>query len=131
MANLFVALGIQIPPMRQTCILSPLEDATKQDEENFHKIKSKLHQFGQGERMSFDEMLENILNSMSEETYMRAVRSSLSSPKIFLKRSTEEIRINSYMRSMIHAWGANHDLQFVLDPYACAVFHMSAKHKKE
>ena len=75
--------------------------------------------------MSFDEMLENSLNGMSKENYTRTVRSSLSSPKIFLKRSTEEIRINCYMRSMIHAWGANHDLQFVLDPYACAVYIVS------
>ena len=122
--------GHPIPPMRQTCILTPLEDITATDEENFLKIKSKLQEFGQGENMTFDRFLENVLR-MNEENYIRAVRSSITSPKVFLKRSTEEIRINSYMQSMIHAWGANHDLQFVLDPYACAVYIVSYVSKSQ
>ena len=122
--------GHPIPPMRQTCILTPLEGITATDEENFLKIKSKLQEFGQGENMTFDAFLENVLR-MNEENYLRAVRSSITSPKVFLKRSTEEIRINSYMQSMIHAWGANHDLQFVLDPYACAVYIVSYVSKSQ
>ena len=37
--------------------------------------------------------------------------------KIFLKRSLQEIYINSYMSHLIHVWKANHDIQYVLDPY--------------
>ncbi|XP_033725275.1 uncharacterized protein LOC117315237 [Pecten maximus] len=59
---------------------------------------------------------------MSEEEYILCIRSSLKSPKVFLKRKPSEVRINPYMTSLLQAWNANHDLQFVLDPYACAVY---------
>ena len=122
--------GHPIPPMRHTTILTPLEDKTETDKQNFLMIKSKLEQFGQGEKMNFQQFLADVLH-LDEESYIRAIRTSISSPKIFLKRSTEEIRINSYMNSMIHAWGANHDLQFVLDPYACAVYIVSYVSKSQ
>ena len=59
---------------------------------------------------------------MSYETYILALRSTINKKKIFLKRSLEEIYINSYMSHLIHVWQANHDIQYVLDPYSCVVY---------
>ena len=40
----------------------------------------------------------------------------------FLKRTPSEIRINNYNTTLLKAWQANMDLQYVLDPYACAAY---------
>jgi hypothetical protein len=39
---------------------------------------------------------------------------------VFLKREIKEIFVNPYNRELLEAWGANIDVQFVLDEYACA-----------
>jgi hypothetical protein len=59
---------------------------------------------------------------MTEEDYIKCVRSSLSGAKVFLQRKPYEVRVNPYMKVVLPAWKANHDLQFVLDPYACAMY---------
>ena len=70
--------------------------------------------------IKFEEFLKTI--DCSFEDYIDAVRTSIKGPKIFLRRNLLEIRINPYMKSLVSAWKANHDIQFVLDPYACAVY---------
>jgi hypothetical protein len=54
--------------------------------------------------------------------YIFAIRSSIKRPTVFLKRSTNAIFINGYNRQLLEAWGANIDIQFVLDTYACAKY---------
>ena len=93
-------------------------------EEKFKMIKSKLDEIDTTDSMDYDDFLKKILN-MNEEEYIKAIRSSINGPKIFLKRGISEVRINAYIGSMLHGWGANHDLQFVLDAYACAVYIVS------
>ena len=44
---------------------------------------------------------------------------------MLLKQSPSEIRINCYNPHLLKAWQANMDIQFVLDPYACAVYILS------
>jgi hypothetical protein len=44
---------------------------------------------------------------------------------VFLKRTPSEVRVNPYMKIVLSAWKANHDLQFILDPYACARYIVS------
>ena len=44
---------------------------------------------------------------------------------VLLKRAPCEIRINSYNSVLLRAWQANMDIQYVLDPYACAVYILS------
>ena len=70
--------------------------------------------------IKFEEFLKTI--DCSFEDYIDAVRTSIKGPKIFLRRNLLEIRINPYMKNLVSAWKANHDIQFVLDPYACAVY---------
>lgn len=62
---------------------------------------------------------------------MLAIRSPLKSPKLFLKREIEEIRINSYNEVLLRAWEANIDVQFILDGYACASYLVSYVSKSQ
>ena len=117
------------PPMRATTILYPIsveeeEHAQlKQLKETWKSIKKQLNDMKEGEDITFEQLLLNL--NVSEETYLLAIRSSLNSPTIFLKRQPNELRINNYNGSCLSAWRANMDIQFVLDVYACAMYIVS------
>ena len=73
--------------------------------------------------MTFDEFLEKL--DLSEYQYLKAIRLSLKHNTLLLKRSAAEIRINCYNPNLLRTWKANMDIQYVLDPYACAVYILS------
>ena len=62
---------------------------------------------------------------VTEQQYINALRSCINRPTIFLKRNLSEMRINAHNKTILHLWKANMDLQFILDPYACAVYVIS------
>lgn len=117
------------PPMKATAILYPIDEdekapnKLKQLKETWKNIKKKLNDMKEGEEITFDQLLLNL--NVSEETYLLAIRSSLNSPTIFLKRQPNELRVNNYNSSCLSAWRANMDIQFVLDVYACAMYIVS------
>ena len=74
--------------------------------------------------MSYETFLVDTVK-LSEEEYIKCIRSSLQGPKVFLKRRPSEIRVNLYNKNLLRAWNANLDIQFVLDPYACAMYIVS------
>jgi hypothetical protein len=86
-------------------------------------IKNKLNDLKEGKDVTFDQLLGELC--VSEHEYILAIRSSLSCPTIFLKRSPNELRINNYNPACLLAWRANMDIQFVLDVYACAMYIVS------
>ncbi|MCP4161026.1 MAG: AAA family ATPase [Deltaproteobacteria bacterium] len=111
-----------IPPMKETSILQPLKAEKKDLKEHtdrYLKIRNTLKSFGNQELdMEFEEFLK--LFECTYEQYISAIRVSLQKPQVFLKRSVKEIRVNPYMKNLADTWQANHDIQFVLDPYSCA-----------
>ena len=116
------------PPMRNTLILYPLEDDIPASEKQKHKgefgkLHEKLNDMKDGEDISFDDLLEKL--GVSEENYILAIRASLVTATIFLKRNPNELRINNYNKSCLLAWRANMDIQYVLDVYACAMYIVS------
>ncbi|XP_028417946.1 uncharacterized protein LOC114542642 [Dendronephthya gigantea] len=116
------------PPMRCTQILYPLDEdtsstAAKASKELWKNIKSKLNDFKEGKDITCDELLQDL--DVSERQYILAIRSSLNTPTIFLKRSPNELRINNYNPVCLRAWRANMDIQYVLDVYACAMYIVS------
>ena len=114
--------GIPFPPMRQTCIVQPFAGDNRSDsEEHYKKVQNALKNLE--EDMSFDEFLSSI--DLSQDDYMKAVQTSIKSEKIFLKRKPIENRINPYIKDMLDVWKANHDIQYVLDAYACAMYIVS------
>ena len=111
------------PPMRNTMILYPLEDGEPNEVhvENWKRIKSILDDICP--TFTFDEFLQFI--ELDEASYLLAIRSSLCNKAIFYRRKPAEIRINTYNDFVLRAWGANMDIQFVLDPCACAMYMVS------
>ena len=69
-----------------------------------------------GEDITFDQLWINL--KLTEQNYLLAIRSTLKTPTIFLKRKQNELRINNYNPACLSAWRANMDIQFVLDVYA-------------
>ena len=117
------------PPMRSTRILYPLDTVDMDDNEHErHKdtwafIKKHLNDMKMGEDITFYQLLVNL--KLTEKDYLLAVRSSLKTPTLFLKRKPSELRINNYNAACVSAWRANLDIQFVLDVYACAMYIVS------
>ena len=110
--------------MRATEILYPLDSdiplhEMKQHKENWKTIQKQLNDLKKGELVTFNELL------VTENNYRLAIRSTLNSPTVFLKREPNELRINNYNPACFKAWRANMDIQFVLDVYACAMYIVS------
>ena len=115
------------PPMRSTQILHPLENVSEADvkilKDLWKDIKKELNDLKEGVDITFDQLMENL--GVSEERYILAIRSSLNSPTVFLKRMPNELRVNNYNPACLKAWRANMDIQYVLDVYACAMYIVS------
>ena len=115
------------PPMKSTSILYPLDDMSDTDiqkhKDNWRNITKNLNDMKEGEDMTFDQLLVSL--NITEQKYILAIRSSLNSPTIFLKREPNELRVNNYNSACLSAWRANMDIQFVLDVYACAMYIVS------
>ncbi|XP_033756117.1 uncharacterized protein LOC117338862 [Pecten maximus] len=99
--------GFPLPPLPNTMLLEPLETDIET-----------------GCDMSYEEFLTEVVQ-IEEAEYIKCIRSSLKGPKIFLKREPKEMRVNYYNTTVLQAWKANLHLQFVLDPYACAMYIVS------
>ena len=65
------------------------------------------------------------------DDYEWALRVVHTRPVIIHKREPNARWVNQYNEEMLRAWNANMDIQFVLDPYACAKYLMSYTTKPE
>ena len=130
--------GIPCPPMVSTKIIEPLEfdasTATKEEiaantalKETAKRIYTLIDTYDKSDTDLDSVTIQDFFNELfvTEEQYVSALRSCINRPTIFLKRNLNEIRINAYNETILHLWKANMDLQYILDPYACAVFVIS------
>lgn len=111
--------------MKNTMILDPLSDDEKVNikkiSDNLKKIKDLMkNYFDNVHYQSFDDILQ--LLNISEEDYFLAIRLSLKTSKIFLKRRSQDVVINAYNITLLNLIESNMDIQFVLDPYSCASY---------
>ncbi|MCG7875518.1 MAG: AAA family ATPase [Candidatus Thiodiazotropha endolucinida] len=116
--------GYPLPPLSKTMVLQPLETEKDKYYKLYQNIQKTMNNKKDGYDMSYEEFLTDVVQ-MSEEEYIKCIRSSLNTSKVFLKRNPSEIRVNLYNDSVLRAWKANIDIQFVLDPYACAMYIVS------
>ena len=116
--------GFPLPPLRKTVLLEPLDLDVDKYKKKYDKIQDNMNKYKDGMNFSFEQFLTKVAE-MSEEEYIKCIRSSINGPKVFLKRQPSEIRINLYNEQVLCAWNANIDLQYVLDPYACAMYIVS------
>ncbi|CAC5416131.1 unnamed protein product [Mytilus coruscus] len=93
--------GFPLPPMKETVILEPLKE--NDDIEKYKVIYKEvqneinsLHNSEDIDQMTYDMFLDDVLQ-MNDENYIKAIRSNLSGPNVFLKRKPSEVRVNGYM----------------------------------
>lgn len=85
--------------MRNTKIMYPLnndvgEDKVKQLKQTWKSIKKYLDDAKEGIDIFVDQLLQHL--DVTEEEYLLAIRSSLNTSTIFLKRNPNELRVNHY-----------------------------------
>jgi hypothetical protein len=109
--------------MDRTRILQPLPSDVVLDEETketYRNLMEKLRELLDGDLQSigtFDEMLAKL--DCGIDLYVLAIRSQLTSDKIFIKRAPKNARINNYSPKILMLMRANIDVQFVLNVYSC------------
>ena len=110
--------------MPRSMILEPLSETDLDDndanmlKDALQRIQSLLNSINADETITFVEFVEKL--GLSEQQYIKAIRLSLKHSTLLLERSPSDIRINCYNPHFLKALQANMDIQFVLDPYACA-----------
>ena len=115
--------------MKKTQILYPLDDTVLQTivknlKESWRDISKKLNDLKEGKDITFEKLLDSL--SVSEETYILAIRSHLNCPTIFLRRRPNELRVNNYNPACLSAWRANitwmSSLFLMFTPVQCTLF---------
>lgn len=73
-----------------------------------------------------DRSLQALLAAVPEQ-YLEAMEKST----VILKREPTEVLINYYNPGLLQLWQANMDIQYVTDPWACAMYILSYISKAE
>jgi hypothetical protein len=99
------------------------DDKIKESRELFTRLQELLEKQW-GRNFKDDLPFKLLLNHLdtNKEDYLLAIRTSIKRTTVFLRRSTNASFVNGYNRKLLEAWGANIDVQFVLDTYACAKY---------
>ena len=111
--------------MSKTLTLRPLEDEDLLHAEQYKNVYADIQSFLEklspdpGD-MTFEEFLAKL--GVGETVYIFAIWRSLHKAKTFIKHSVKDIHINAYMQHLLHAWQANHDIQFILDIYILIIY---------
>ena len=77
--------------------------------------------------------LEDLLDTsgVQLEDYMSALKMSNKGDSVLLKRNPDACKINNYNSTVMLAWQANMDIQYVLNAYACVMYVASYIMKAE
>ena len=115
--------AISIFPMDETSVLDPLPNRDNSDYARWGKqvrtyLDDSYDTLGSSD-LSFDQFI-NIFD-LGKSDYIMAVRSSLKTSKVFLKRELKHACVNQFNSKILRMHRANIDIQYILDPYAyCA-----------
>ena len=117
------------PPSSKTLILKddPERGNNNQELSVLGKVQ-KLIADGSTD-LSFAELLDKA--EVTEKDYIDALEVSTNGNVVVLKREPRECFINNYNPSVMLAWQANMDIQFVLNAYACIMYVASYIMKTE
>jgi Helitron helicase-like domain at N-terminus len=108
--------------MPRTRMLQKMASKTKQMEEDLAKIQKLMHIYRATEEVqSFEDMLERL--EMTYVDYENAIRLTIEDfCEVFYKRASNEVNVNPHNQHITDVWQANHDFQFVIDPYAIIAY---------
>ena len=124
------------PPTNKTIISHPLtaddiapEFLKSAKEANADILKKMYDILEDNNQKSLKQLLE--CASLTEEEYMQALDRSSGSTSVFLKRKPADTSINNFNPTLLKIWRANMDIQYVTDPWACAMYILSYISKGE
>jgi hypothetical protein len=127
--------GFPKPPSNETLIAREPEDENKsailkRSRAVLQKVKQSIED---EELMEECTDLQSLLAKcgLDEQTYKDALSVSQRKTTIVLKRSLQEKCINQYNATLYKAWGANLDIQFVVDPFAVIMYIAAYMTKSE
>jgi len=78
--------GFPLPPLRKTVVLEPLETEVEKYKEMHKKINS-LHEFENINSMTFDDFLNDVLQT-TEEEYIKNAKKQFKWPQCILEEET-------------------------------------------
>ena len=121
------------PPISCTLISQPYsDDDTGCNSKSIPKCLSKVKKLliEGNTNVSLLQLLE--MGNIKPSDYEKALHTSSSGNKVILKRDPSDCNINNYNPSVLLAWQANMDIQYVMDAYACVMYVASymMKHEK-
>ena len=125
------------PPVTETIVVKPSPEQPSPDkQEKFKKLLSTVHEQLQHVDMDTELTFEQLLAKLGvcEQDYIEAIswmKTRSGQPAILLNRSSKEVNINNYNSTMMEAWEANLDVQFVVNVYACVMYVASYVSKPE
>ena len=119
------------PPSSKTLIAKSSEDDDDDVVAQNVAVLSKVQKLiAEGNTdMSLDDLLDKA--EVSESEYTQALEVSSKGNVVVLRREPNECSVNNYNPSVMLAWQANMDIQFVLNAYACVMYVASYIMKTE
>ena len=108
------------PPSSKTVIAEQCSDVQMYDDayELLSKVRKVLPECNDG--TSLDDVLRNA--GVDKVKYIEALEITNSGTVVLLKCEPNEQNINNYNASVLLAWQANMDIQFVINAYACVIY---------
>ena len=97
--------------------------------EIFIRINDMLIDIRHLENVTLQQLLQACNVPMDD--YITALSTSKRGHTLVLRRTPQEMNINSYNPSILRAWKANMDIQYILDAYACVMYVTSYMMKSE
>lgn len=79
--------GFPLPPLDKTMILEPLECDVDKYKKMYDDIQVQLNEMKNGCDVTYQELLSSVLK-ISEEDYIKCIRSSLRGPKVFFEKKS-------------------------------------------
>ena len=95
----------------------------------FKRINDIIIEMDSFENVTLQHLLQ--VSNVSMKDYMEALNTSKRGNTVVLKRQPTEMNINNYNPSILKAWKANMDIQYILDAYACVMYVTSYMMKSE
>ena len=134
------------PPSNRTFICQPVDPVQGNEEDpQYQEAKEQTSEEQKKAKETLKNVWEVLANSDDEaewtdilqkaeitqaefENYLAKVSQK---QNIYLKRRVQDQWINNYNPHLIRCWNGNMDIQYVLDPYACAMYIVSYITKAE
>lgn len=137
--NTICRFGFPRPVARQSFICEPLIIEDEKTREKTKLVKKILRDINiamnslEKERdllwCDFDDLLNQY--GWTYDDYEWSLRAVHRRPTLIHRRAPNARWVNQYNAYLLRAWNANMDIQFILDPYACAKYLMSYTTKPE